>query len=141
MSRRTRYLTADLRDPRVELWWPVNARQTPFAIPYSIYSLTVREVVKGDFRFGDTVKVARTGGRVSYEPEFPRPGLGEEFLMFLRKRPEMQAYVHLYGRVAFRVVYGDLQSMGPLYRDMTGRKVRDVVQQLRGEVSRGTTRH
>ncbi len=103
----------------------------------------MRQVVKGEFHEWDRVKIARKGGRGTYEPEFPRPGLGEQFLVFLKKRPDLQAYAHVYGRVAFRVVWGELQSMGPLYRDVTGRKVWDVVKELRRGVQKakkGTTR-
>ena len=100
---------------------------------YSIYDFTVREVVKGAFRSGDSVKIARIGGRGSYEPEFPRPGLGEEFLVFLRTFPEVNGFRHLYGRVAFRVVDGELQSMGQMYREVTGQRVRDVLRDLRGQ--------
>jgi hypothetical protein len=104
----------------------------PHRSTYSIYDFTVREVVKGAFRSGDGVKIARIGGRGSYEPEFPRPGLGEEFLVFLRKFPEVNGFRHLYGRVAFRVVDGELQSMGQMYREVTGQRVRDVLRELRG---------
>jgi hypothetical protein len=111
----------------------VETRVSPsHAIPYSIYDFTVREVVKGAFRSGDSVKIARIGGRGSYEPEFPRPGLGEGFLVFLRTFPEVNGFRHLYGKVAFRVVDGELQSMGQMYREVTGERVRDVLQELRG---------
>lgn len=99
--------------------------------PYSVYDFTVRDVVKGDYRAGDSVRIARIGGLGSYEPDFPRPGLGEEFLVFLKRFPEVNGFRHLYGRLAFRVVDGELQPMGSRYREVTGRRVEEVVRELR----------
>jgi hypothetical protein len=126
-------LTVMLRTNRVDR---VETGAPPsHGMTYSIYDFTVREVVKGAFRSGDSVKIARIGGRGSYEPEFPRPGLGEEFLVLLRAFPEVDGFRHLYGRVAFRVVDGELQSMGQMYREMTGRRVQDVLRELRGRAT------
>ena len=108
----------------------------PHGMSYSIYEFTVREVVKGAFREGDSVRIARVGGRGSYEPEFPRPGLGEEFLVFLRRFPEVNGFRHLYGRVAFRVVHGELQSMGQMYREVSGHMLADVLRELRKPAER-----
>ena len=61
----------------------------------TIYSFMVKRAIKGAMRWGDTVRIAREGGRQTFEDDFPRPGVGEEFVVFLKWWPEVGAYRQL----------------------------------------------
>jgi hypothetical protein len=99
---------------------------------FTIYHFTAWESVKGAAHRGDTVKVARVGGPGCWEPDFPRPGLGEQFVVFLRWFPEAKAYRPMYGPLTtFRVVNGRLQPMGGAYQHLSGREVQDFLRGLR----------
>jgi len=109
----------------------------PATLAYTIYDFTVLESVKDNFRAGDSVRIARLGGRGSYEDGFPRPGLGEKFVVFLEWFPKVKAYQHLFGpATTFRIVNGELQPMSWHFRTLQGRKAADVLQELRRVAAR-----
>jgi hypothetical protein len=109
----------------------VDTGHYPSVLSFSVYEFRVRGTVKGDFHPGDIVRIARFGRRGSYEPDFPRPGVGEQFLVFLKWSRDLKAYEHLYQRLAFRVVTGEVQPMGSEHRELSGRMIGDVVRDLR----------
>jgi hypothetical protein len=126
-------LWVGLQTIRTDRWGP------PGPDEYTIYHFSVWESVKGAARRGDTVKIARWGGPECWESEFPRPGLGEQFLVFLQWFPEAKAYRHMYGPMTtFLVLKGRLQPMGVTYEQLAGREVGDFLRELReGTAPRG----
>jgi hypothetical protein len=109
----------------------IDFGQPPARLSETIYDFTVLESIKGDIGVRTIVKVARLGGRGSYEPEFPRPGLGEKFVVFLKCDTDTKTYRHIYGPETIRVVNGELQPMSRVYRQLSGRDVRAFSQELR----------
>jgi hypothetical protein len=106
---------------------------------WTIYHFTAWQSAKGAIGRGDSVRVARLGRLECWEPDFPRPGLGEQFVIFLRWFSNAEAYQPMFGpTTTFRVVNGRLQPMGLTYRELSGRKVEDFLRELReGATKRG----
>jgi len=103
-------------------------------LPLTIYEFVVRESVKGNDSTGEVVGIARLGDRDQHEDGFPRPGLGEQFLVFLKWVPDLKAYEHLYGPETFRIVNGEVQPMSRVFRHLSGRKLGDLLPKLRKAV-------
>jgi len=104
----------------------------PPPMRHTIYSFGVREAIKGEMRLGERVKVARLGGRQTFEDDFPRPGVGEMFVVFLKWVPELGAYSHLYGpATTFRIVNGSIHPVGRYFKVALGRDAKGFVQELR----------
>ena len=98
---------------------------------WTIYPFHVLQIVSGPGN-GGTVKIGRLGGRRTWEDGFPRPGLGEEFLVLLKWWPPLHAYVELYGpEGCFRVVNGRVHPVGHLSPSLLGREVTALVTDLR----------
>jgi len=109
----------------------------PATMRYTIYTFHILEIIKGALHAGQNISVARFGGRLNFEDVFPRPGLGETFVMFLKWSPTVDAYENIHGpETTFRVVRGTMQPMGWHFRRQQGRKVEDVARQLRRIVPR-----
>jgi hypothetical protein len=97
----------------------------------TIYSFTVRTAIKGTMRPGDIVRIAREGGRQTFEDDFPRPGIGEQFVVFLTWWPDVGAYRHLYGpATTFLVMNGDIHPMRRYFAAQLGRREDEFVREL-----------
>jgi|SRR5450759_654251 len=97
----------------------------------TIYSFTVRQAIKGAMRPGEIVRIAREGGRQSFEDDFPRPGIGQQFVVFLKWWPEVGAYRNHYGPLTtFRVVNFRVYPMGQFFQNQVGRQEDDFVREL-----------
>jgi len=137
-------LLTDVTERRVVDTWPgglkASKAQSPMqrlASPapppfhYTVYSFYVHQAIKGAMKRGDSVRIARRGGRQTYEDNFPRPGVGEKFVVFLEGEPHVGAYQHLYGPVSsFRIVYGRVCPMGHLFEKQSGRSEDEFVREL-----------
>ena len=103
----------------------------------TIYSFKVRRVIKGAMRPGDTVRIAREGGRRTFEDDFPRPGIGEQFVVFLKWWPEVGAYRHHYGPMTtFRIVRSRIHPMGQRFENQLGRREDEFVRELQASAAR-----
>jgi len=69
----------------------VDLGTPPGTLRNTVYSFNILQTIKGPFRVGERVRVARMGERRSFEHDFPRPGLGETFVVFLKWWPSAGA--------------------------------------------------
>ena len=98
----------------------------------TIYSFTVRTAIRGTIRPGDIVRIARAGGRQTFDDHFPRQGIGEQFVVFLKRVPELGAYSHRYGpATTFRIMNGSIHPIWRYFKANLGRDTKDFVQELR----------
>jgi hypothetical protein len=103
----------------------------------TIYSFKVRQTIKGAMREGDTVRIAREGGRQTFEDDFPRPGVGEKFVVFLKWWTDVGAYRHHYGPLTtFRVVNFRIHPVGRSFEKLLGRREDQFIRELRAITSK-----
>ena len=110
----------------------VDLGTPPGTMRHTIYTFHILDTIKGPFRVGERVRVARMGGRRSFEHDFPRPGAGESFVVFLMWWPRAGAYQHLFGpSTTFRVVNGTIQPVGRYFNVQPGQDAKNFVRELR----------
>ena len=109
-------------------------RQKASELAYTGFHFTVVQPVAGDLRGGAQVVIWRSGRRVDIEDFYPRPKLGEMFLIFLKHSYDRGGYYPAYGK------YGTYQVLGGVLHDVShhgtattceGKPVDSVVAQLK----------